>query len=892
MSAQPHNSSIEAVLAEQGVSVDGLSQAEVAVRLARFGPNTLPHGQQTGVVVVFLRQFMSPLIYVLLVAAGIAVAMGDWEDGVFIGVVLLINAIIGTIQEYNAQRSAAALASLSVPHALVLRDGEELEIDAAQLVPGDLVLVETGMRVPADLRLVAANGLQIDESLLTGESKAVAKRPEAMVEPSAALGDRINMAFAGTLVSRGRGRGLCVATGLGTQLGAIAEAVLGREGAKPPLLVRMETFTRKLSVLIGVACVVVAGAALARGQNLQEVFLLGVALAVAAIPEGLPVALTVALAIGVRRMSRRRVIVRKLAAVEALGSCTYIASDKTGTLTMNQLTAERLWLPGLPELRLTGEGLNPVGELVVPPGADMLAARALAERLARAVALCNEATLAQREGGWTTHGDAVDVSLLVAAHKLGITRGGLEARHALIATVPFESERQYAATLHGPNGLACVKGALEKLLPMCATMADPGGDVALDVAAIEQAVRELADQGYRVMAVADGNVNAGAEDFGPGALAGLCLLGLVGTIDPLRPDAAAAIAACGRAGVTVAMVTGDHPVTALAIARKLGLAADAREVVTGPQLAGATDAQARAVLIRDARVFARVEPRQKLEIVQGLQELGHFVAVTGDGANDAPALRQANVGVAMGKSGTDVARETADLIITDDAFGSIVAGIEEGRVAYGNVRKVVMLLVSTGAAEILMFLLATAFGTPVPLVAVQLLWLNLVTNGIQDVALAFEPGEGDELSRRPRPPAEPVFNRAMLERIVLSALVMGGIGFGAFVWMLDAGYSEYSARNGLLMLMVLFENIQVGNCRSEVRSALTLNPLRNRILLLGTIGAQLLHIAATYTPGLREVLRVEPVTVAEYALWLALALTLLAAMEAYKLIRRGVVRRA
>lgn len=870
-------------------SPDGLSGAEAAARLARHGPNTLPHGKQAGIPLVFLRQFKSPLIYVLVAAAVVAILLGDWEDGAFIGAVLVLNAVIGTIQEYNAQRSAAALASLTVPRALALRDGQEHEIDAATLVPGDIVLLETGVRVPADLRLISANGLHVDESLLTGESRAVTKQPQVEVAPDASLGDRLNMAFAGTLVSRGRGRGLCVATGLNTQLGAIAEAVLGRQGAKPPLLLRMEVFTRKLTVLIGVACSLVAAVALARGQGVQEVFVLAVALAVAAIPEGLPVALTVALAIGVRRMSRRRVVVRRLAAVEALGSCTYIASDKTGTLTMNQLTAERLWLPGLPGLRLTGEGTTPLGELVSPPQCDELVARAAAERLARAVTLCNEATLAQSETGWVTHGDAVDVSLLVLACKLGITRPGLESHHVQQGAIPFESERQYAATLHGPAGLVSVKGALEKLLPMCATMAAPGGPVALDAGAIESAARALADQGYRVMAVADGRCDAPGPEFGPDHLRGLCFLGLVGTIDPLRPDAAAAIAACARAGVTVAMVTGDHPVTALAIARKLGLANDAREVVTGPQLVAATDA-AREVLVRDARVFARVEPRQKLDIVLTLQNLGHFVAVTGDGANDAPALRQANVGVAMGQSGTDVARETADLVITDDAFGSIVAGIEEGRVAYANVRKVIFLLVSTGSGTIIAFVAGMALGLPMPFVATQLLWLNLVTNGIQDVALAFEPGEGDELMRKPRPPSEPIFNRRMIEAVLVSALWIGAMTSGAFWWLLHTGWAEFEARNAVLLLMVFFQNIQVGNCRTETRTVLTLNPLRNRVLLLGTATAQLVHIGAMHTPGLRTVLQIQPVSLVEYALWFALALSLLAVMELYKLVRRGMAR--
>lgn len=883
MTSHPHSVDVATALAGLDTGPDGLTQAEAEARLARFGPNELPHAKVAGPLLVFLCQFKSPLIYVLLAAALVSLVLGDWEDSAFIGVVLVINAIIGAIQEYNAQKSAAALNQLTVSRALVVRDGEEFEINAARMVPGDIVLLETGVRVPADLRLINANMLEIDESLLTGESHAVTKNPERQLAAEASLADRVNMAFAGTLVSRGRGRGLCVATGLRTQLGAIADAVLGGDGTKPPLILRMEAFSRKLAMAVAVACVLIAGVGLVRGATWQEVFLLAVALAVSAIPEGLPVALTVALAVAVRRMSKRRVIVRELAAVEALGSCTFIASDKTGTLTMNQLTVERIALPSRPDIVVTGEGMVPVGEVRATTEADAATAR----RLARAACLCNEGALLLKDGAWTHHGDAVDVSLLVLAHKLAMTRATLEAEFAPISALPFESEHQYAAALnrHRAGALVSVKGALEKLLPMCATMAGPEGDVALDVAAVTAQAHALADQGYRVMAVAGGELAQGPQELGREYLRGLTLLGLVGTIDPLRPDAKDAIAACAGAGVSVAMVTGDHPVTALAIARQLGLARTATDVVTGPQLATAS-AEDRARLVRSARVFARVEPRQKLEIVGLLQQQGHFVAVTGDGANDAPALRAANVGVAMGKAGTDVARETADLVLTDDAFSSIVAGIEEGRIAYANVRKVVYMQVSTGAAEILLFIVATALGMPAPLMAVQLLWLNLVTNGIQDVTLAFEPGEGDELSRKPRPTREPVFNRAMVERVLISGAYMGGVCFAVYWWLLESGVALESARNVVLLLMVLMQNVQVGNCRSETRSGFTLNPLRNPLLLAGTATATLLHVAASYTPGLREVLGVQPLSARDWLIWLSLAVSLFLVMELHKLVRR------
>ncbi|CAG0931785.1 hypothetical protein PLCT1_01897, partial [Planctomycetaceae bacterium] len=551
-------------------------------------------------LVMFLRQFLGPLIYVLLLAGVVSLVLGEFTDAGFIFGVLALNAVIGTSQEANAQRQAQALKSLSVARALVQREGDDMEISAAEVVPGDIVLLETGAKVPADLRLVSANNLEIDESLLTGESLTVDKNPLAGVAVQAAPGDRINMAFAGTLVTRGRGLGLAVTTGQSTELGAIANLVSARESTLPPLLQRMERFTKLISMIVGVACAVVAVVALAKGHSLSDVFLLAVGLAVAAIPEGLPVALTIALAIATARMGKRNVIVRKLVAVEALGSCTFIASDKTGTLTLNQLTVKRLALPGTPTLEVSGEGMIPEGELLVPAGLDALKAHAGAERVARAVTLCNEGFLGKRDGTWSHHGDAVDVSLLVMAHKLGITRPAMEIAFVQLAEIPFESERQYAATLHeiGEKKLACVKGALEKLLPMCARMATPQGEIPLDARAIEQAAHELAKAGYRVLAVCDGNVNLeDAAGFGPSHLQDLAFLGLVGTIDPPRPDARAAIEACRNAGIEVAMVTGDHPLTAFAIATELGLANDESQVLTGPALKAEKDSAKRDILI-------------------------------------------------------------------------------------------------------------------------------------------------------------------------------------------------------------------------------------------------------------------------------------------------------
>lgn len=879
--SHPHHQTNASLLEQLNGSRHGLSTPEAQKRLARLGPNALPQAKPPGLAQVFLRQFLSPLIYILLAAALVSWFLDEWLDAGFIFAVLLINAIIGTIQEYSAERSALALQNLVTTMARVARDGDIGEIPAEELVPGDIVALESGDKIPADLRLVTSNGLEIDESLLTGEALAVAKLADGLVERDAGLGDRINMAFAGTLVTRGRARGLVVNTGVDTELGHIARAA-GHDAAKPPLLQRMEQFTLWVAVLVGGAAILMALIAFAQGAGLHEIFLLAVALAVSAIPEGLPVALTIALTISTHRMAKRNVIVRKLLAVEALGSCTFIASDKTGTLTVNRMTARALVLPGEEPWTIHGEGLD--GAIHTAEG-EVAGERA--HRLCRAAALANEGVLARHPDGWKQRGDAVDTALLVMAHKHGLYREELLSQHPELDAIPFESERQYCAALHrvDERPTVLVKGALEKLLPLCATVDGPAGARAMDPAELEPRAATLAAAGYRVIALAQGHVTLDEGDrLHEKHLVDLTLLGLVGLIDPLRQEATEAVQACKNAGIEVAMVTGDHPATALAIAKDLELAREEGQVVTGPALKQALAAGAQAVdrLTRDARVFARVEPQQKLDIVQSLARQGHFVAVTGDGANDAPALRAAHVGVAMGKSGTDVARETADLIVTDDNFSSLVAGVEEGRIAYANVRKVIFLLISTGAAEIVLFTLALLSGLPIPLLAVQLLWLNLVTNGIQDVALAFEPGEGDELRKPPRAPQEAIFNRLMIERVVVSALWIGTLAFALFYYLTAIGFSEGEARNSTLLLMVLFENMHVFNSRSETRSTFRHNPMGNPLLLFGTLAAQAIHIGAMYVPGLNTVLGIEPVSFEHWLQLLLIAVSVLVVMELHK----------
>lgn len=885
----PYSVSKAELFASLDTSEHGLAREEAASRLALHGPNILPTARPPGVVSVFIRQFKSPLIYVLFAAAGLSIVIREWSDAAFIFAVLLINAIIGTIQEYSAQKAAISLQKMITTRCRVIRQGEAYEIGSEELVPGDLLLLESGDRVPADVRLISANELEISEAAITGESIPVIKDADLIIEQDSVLGDRLNMAFAGTLVNSGRSRAIVVKTGRNTELGSIASAVISGSSAKAPLLIRMEKFTHRIALFVGLAAICMASVAFIQGTPLTEVFLLAVALAVSAIPEGLPVALTVALAIGMRRMSKRNVIIRRLVAVESLGSCTYIATDKTGTLTVNQLTVKRISTPDGRHWKVTGEGTDPEGKITELETDSAGHDDSILKRLCTAAVITNEGFYGRRDGGWVYHGDAVDVALLVFAHKAGYVKADVMAEYPEQASIAFESKRLFSASLNkaGEKNRIFIKGAYERLLLKCTAMATNNGDIPVSRVEIENQAEDLAKQGYRVIALAEGDiVLEPGEVFSEEHIHGLTLLGLVGMIDPLRNEARTAVAKCEDAGIEVAMVTGDHPITALAIARDLGFDSDIKSIVTGLNLKQAKDDRELDAMTAGRHVFARVEPRQKLDIVQSIQRQGHYVAVSGDGANDAPALRVAHVGVAMGKSGTDVARESADIIITDDNFSSIVAGVEEGRIAYANVRKVIFLLISTGAAEIVLFTLALLTGLPLPLVAVQLLWLNLVTNGIQDVALAFEAGEGDELSRPPRSTSEPIFDRLMIERVIISALVIGLVAFGVFEYLLNKGYTLEQARNGTLLLMVLFENIHVFNCRSETRSVFKHNPLSNPILLVGTFTAQIVHIGAMYTPWLNEVLGVQPVSFDQWIELLSIAFTVMVAMELHKLFRK------
>lgn len=871
-----HTLNADEALTRLETDAQGLTTDQAAIRREHFGRNVIPVRKGPGVISLVVRQFRNPLIYVLLVAGAVSVAFGENVDAAFIFGVLIINAAVGAFQEWQAEHGAQALQAAVKVRATVRRGAVLEEVDAAELVPGDVVLLESGGAVPADLRILTEIEARIDESVLTGESEPVLKDPASIEDANASLGDRFNMLYAGTSVVNGRISAVVTETGLSTQLGRIAHSLSGKS-APAPLVVRMKSFTTRLALFMVFFIVALGAAELIRGTDTGDVVLLAIALAVSAIPEGLPVGVTVALSIASRRMAGRNVIVRLLPAVEGLGACTVIATDKTGTLTVNRMTVKRVVLPDGFEAEVTGEGLDLVGDLL--SGEHPVKPQQLAElqRLTTVGVLCNEAQLRVVDDEVVAVGDTVDAAFLVLGEKLGIRRIEAEDTSPRVGLIPYESARGYAASYNTLDGTTqCwVKGAVELVLEMC-----PDVD---KEAVLAQTVR-LASSGYRVIALATG----AAESIEPGSLiplpANLRFLGLAGLIDPVRRDVPDAVQRCRDAGVDVKMVTGDHPITALAIARQLGIAAEESQVVHGRELATGDLDPSR---IEAASVFARVEPSHKTRIVKSLQDTGHYVAVTGDGVNDAPALRAANIGVAMGRGGTDVARDASDLILADDNFASIVNGIEEGRTAYDNVRKIVWLLLATAFGELVLFLLSTITGQPVPLTPVQLLWLNVVTQGLQDVALAFERQEPGVLRRPPRSPGEQVLNRRMIEQIVLSGTVMGVGAFLVYYWLLNvSGWSQFEASNVLLLVMVLFENVHVFNSRSELRSVFRVPFSANPWVVGAAILAQAVHIGAMYTPGLRTVLDVEPVDAGTWIIMLGVSLSLLVTAELYKRYRR------
>jgi magnesium-transporting ATPase (P-type) len=870
-------------------SKDGLSSTEAQKRLTHYGHNRLPEGKKATLLQIILHQVLNPLIFILVAAAGASIAIGEGEDAIFIFLVIFINAALGTYQEYNAEKSADSLKKLLKIKAQVLRDGKKHFIDSEELVPGDIVFLESGVKVPADLRLLDISTLEVDESFLTGESIPALKTTSTIRE-NAPVADRINMVFAGSPVLKGRAFGIVTATGLQTEVGKISQNVSDSASAKPPLVLRMERFIKQISIFIISLSIILAVVLRAQGMDFTSIFFFVVAMAVSAIPEGLPVALTVALSIATKRMAKRNVIVRKLTSVESLGSCTIIASDKTGTLTVNEQTAKLILLPDGRQYTLTGEGYNGEGkvlfnELELKDISDLACLNSIA-------VAANEGKLNKNSEKWEFHGDAMDVALLGMSYKLAVNPESWRQENELLDVIPYESERKFSGaflTINERESVA-VKGALETILDFCHQMQSGDETAPIDRDFLLKQADDLAKQGYRVLAFASGEHPFSKKNsYDNEQLQGLTFHGLVGFIDPLRKEAIESVVQCHDAGIKVLMITGDHPETALTISRQLGIADEQTKVVSGKMLtqAGKSNSKEFEDLVASTTVFARVSPTQKLEIVDVLIRRGEFVAVTGDGVNDAPALKRANIGVAMG-SGTDVAKEVGAMIVVDDNFSSIVSGIEEGRFAYDNVRKVIYLLIATGAAEVFLFLASIAAGLPLPILAVQLLWLNLVTNGIQDVALAFEGGEPGAMKRPPRKPSEKVFNPLMIQQTLTSGLTIGIVVFGFWYWLVTVNMmNEFHARNLVLLLMVFMQNLHVFNCRSERISAFKVPLKRNLILVIGVFAAQGIHILSMQIPFMQNILKIEPITFTEWLYVLVLAIPILISMEIFKWIKKS-----
>lgn len=883
--AQPwHALPAREVLARLGCdSAVGLNATEIAQRQAQGGANILPEPPRRSVFSTIAHQFKSPLIYILFVAAVLAVALSHHGDAVVILLVVLVNALIGAFQEGRAERSMASLRQLSALRVRVLRDGQETVVEARGLVRGDLLLLAAGDAIGADARLIEEAQLQVAEAALTGESVPVSKNVLALPEATG-LADRHNMVFSGTYATAGRGRAVVVAIGTATEVGRIAGMTEAATDPKTPLEQRIEQFGRWLVVAALVLFGAVVALGLYRELPLADVLMVAISQMVSMVPEGLPVAMTIALAVGMQRMAARGAIIRRLSAVETLGSTTVICTDKTGTLTRNEMTVSTLWLPGGVEIDVSGIGYAPEGKFSVEDTALV--------PLLHAAALCNDAQLLPPEEArtqWSVLGDPTEGALIVLAAKGGIDLEKLTRDAPREAELPFDSNTKMMATRHrfadAPHRVF-IKGAPEAVLSLCAA------DGAAAVQAARTAAEAMAERALRVLAFAMVQDDPLDADAGFAALAGRAhLLGMVGQMDPPREEVKSAVAECRAAGIRPVMVTGDHKLTGLAIARALGIAREGDRAVDGDELERMNETDLRSALDHIA-VFARVHPAQKLRIVEALQAHGEVVAMTGDGVNDAPALARADVGVAMGITGTEVAKSAAKIIITDDNFSTIVEAVEQGRVVYGNLKKVILYLFATSMAEVLVLLLALLGGFPLPLVAVQILWINIVTEGTVTVNLVMDPPDGEEMRRSPVPRDDRLLSRETLARVLLMTPLIAGVTFGWFWWRLGQEVPIELVRTETFTVLAMCQWFNVLNCQSASRSALALGLLKNPWLLGGLALSMLLQTLVLYAPLMNTLFHTVPLAPASLLPLAALASCVLWAEELRKLALRLRHRRA
>jgi Ca2+-transporting ATPase len=842
----PHVLAADDVLGALGVTAQGLSTSDIAARHAEFGPNTLPEAQPRTVAMMILDQFKDFLILLLIGAAVISGAIGELADTVAIVVIVVLNAVVGVLQEYRAQRAMEALGKMAAETALVRRGGMVSEVPAADLVQGDIVLLEAGRVVPADVRMIETAQLRIAEAALTGESLPVEKDAAGQPDEAAALGDRVTMAYRGTQVVNGRGEGVVIAIGLNTELGKIAGLLADTGDVKTPLQKRLAQFGKGLGLAAIALCTIVFAVGLLRGEDPLVMFLTAVSLAVAAVPEALPAVATVALAFGARKLVQTHTLVRKLPAVETLGSITYICTDKTGTLTLNEMAVERVAMAEAEALPSSAEGAW--------------------RRLAEAMAVSNDVIGAVNGTG--ALGDPTEVALVRMAGAAGYSREALTSALPRSSEIPFDSDRKLMTTAHVTDSgavMSFTKGAAEAVLARATSMllAD-GSRVPVETGAFESLVDEWSAEGLRVLAFAMRELDSLPDDACIDDLEReLTLIGFAGLVDPPRPEAAAAVATCVGAGIVPVMITGDHPATALAIARRLGIATDESELLTGPELDAMTlkEFERR---VEDVRVYARVAPEQKLKIVEALQDRGEFVAMTGDGVNDAPALARADIGVAMGVTGTDVAKEAADMVLLDDNFASIVGSVREGRRIFDNIRKFIKYTMTSNSGEIWTILLAPLVGLPVPLLPIHILWINLVTDGLPGLAMTAEPHERRIMQRPPRPPKESIFADGLAVHLVWVGLLMGAVSLVTQAWAYETGDAHWQT---MVFSVLCFS--QLGHAlavRSDRDSLFRQGLFSNRPLLGAVVLTVGLQLAVIYVPFLQPVFKTAPLTLGELAI--------------------------
>lgn len=870
----------------------GLSHTEAIKRIKEYGENKITPKKQQSALLRFLQQFHQPLIYILLAATLITIILEEYVDAAVIFAVVLTNSIIGYVQETKALKAIDALAKSMTSRAMVRRDGKTMQIDGVNLVPGDIIMLQSGDKIPADVRLLRQRDLKVDESALTGESVSVEKSTHSVAE-NTMLGDQSTMGFATTVVTYGTGTGVVVATGDQTEVGKISQSVSLAEEIETPLTKKIKAFSNKLLwvILAFTTATIVFG--ILRGESFSEMFMVGVALAVGAIPEGLPAAVTIMLAIGVSKMARRRAIIRKLVAVETLGSTTVICSDKTGTLTENQMTVQKVFA-GDAIFEVTGIGYKPSGEILYN-GKQVAVAdnKALAYTFISGF-LCNDTQVKENKNSWSIEGDPTEGALLVSALKAGYEERKLIQDYPRIDTIPFESEYQYMATLHkSDQPMVFVKGSMEAILNSCTTtMIADGKLVPLDKSVIVTVTEKMAMEGLRVLALAFKHASPDAQEITHHDIStGLTFLGLQGMIDPPRKEVVEAVALCQKAGIQVKMITGDHALTASSIAAQIGLTGKTENgklvTLTGKELQKLSDKEIEQAA-QNVSVFARVTPDQKLRLVKGLQSCKNVVAMTGDGVNDAPALKQADIGIAMGITGTDVAKDAADMVLTDDNFSSIEGAVEEGRGVVDNLTKFIVWTLPTNLGEGLIILAAVILGSNLPLQPVQILWINMTTSVLLGLMLSFEPKEPGIMDRPPKPVNKPIMSFPLIMRTLLVGSLLMAAGFFLFIYELHLGHSLAKAQTVTSTVFVMLEAAYLINCRSLRRSIKEIGWFSNKYIYYGIIIMMLLQILFIYTPVMNNLFHTEPISLTSWARIAGLAIVLFLIVNLEESIRRRI----